>query len=49
MSCMDNLEKLRTGFNVFVMNPSGRGGGKRAREDIGRKNGFKKQVGRDNL
>lgn len=46
MSCMNNLEKLRTEFNVFVMNPSGRGGGKRAREDNGRKNSFKKQVDR---
>lgn len=35
MSCIDNLEKLRTGFNVFVMNPSGRGGERDQEEIIG--------------
>lgn len=41
MSCIDNLEKLRTGFNVFVMNPSGRGGRKRPRGDNRRGNSFR--------
>lgn len=33
MRCIDNLEEVRTGFNVFVMNPSGRGG-ERDQEEI---------------
>lgn len=41
MSCMNNSEKLRTEFNVFVMNPPGTGGGERAREDNGERTASK--------
>ena len=43
MRCIDNLEKLRTGFNVIVMNPSGRGGEKETKKRKESKKGEKKK------